>query len=163
MRRLMTVTLIVATGALLGCNSMETQEARQFGPDHHIQYAADRVPWRAGPPSLEPGIQMAMLEGDPAGNGLFTMRLKAPDGYRIAPHVHPNYERITVISGTFHLGEGERFDRAAAKPLGAGSYTTMPPGMRHFAFAEGETVIQITTIGPWEIKYINPNDDPRNR
>lgn len=86
-----------------------------------------------------------------------------PDGFQIAPHWHPNVERVTVISGTFRLGHGEELDSQAATPLEPGSYVSMPPGMRHFAIAEGETIIQLTSIGPWIINYVNPADDPRIR
>jgi quercetin dioxygenase-like cupin family protein len=94
---------------------------------------------------------------------VFTLRIKLPDGFEIAPHWHPNVERVTVLSGTFHLGAGETMDKQNADRLESGSYTSMPPGMRHFAFVEGETEIQLTTVGPWEIHYINPDDDPRLR
>lgn len=86
-----------------------------------------------------------------------------PDEGFISPHWHPNVERVTVISGTFYLGHGEEMDRDAAERLEPGSYTSMPAGMRHFAFVEGETVIQLTSVGPWKIHYINPEDDPRLR
>jgi len=49
--------------------------------------------------------QLAVLEGDPtASTGDFTIRLKMPDGYKIAPHWHPNRENVTVISGNFKVG-----------------------------------------------------------
>ncbi len=133
------------------------------GPDHHLQYSPDEIEWRDGPASLEAGARFAVLEGSPSEPSIFTMRLKFPDGFVIAPHSHPNVERVTVISGTFLLGSGETVDRDAAVRLKAGSYTSMPPGMRHFAIAEGETVVQLTTVGPWEINYVNPEDDPRLR
>jgi anti-sigma factor ChrR (cupin superfamily) len=131
-------------------------------PDHAM-FRPDQVKWKDGPPSLPPGAQVAILEGDPAKDGFFAMRLKLPDGYRIPPHTHPNVERVTVISGTFHLGMGSTFDQAAAPSLPAGSYTYMRPGMQHFAWAEGETVVQVATTGPWKIQYINSADDPRSK
>jgi quercetin dioxygenase-like cupin family protein len=129
----------------------------------HAMFRPDQVKWRSGPPSLPPGAQFAILEGDPSKEGFFAMRLKVPAGYRIPPHTHPNVERVTVISGTFHLGMGATFDRAAAHALPAGSYTFMRPGMQHFAWAEGETEVQIATMGPWKIDYVNPADDPRQK
>jgi quercetin dioxygenase-like cupin family protein len=131
------------------------------GPDHHLFFRSADIEWQDGPASLPPGARFAVLEGDPGQPGVFTMRLKFPDDYHIPPHWHPNVERLTVVSGTFHLGAGEALDRTAAQPLPAGSYTSMPPGMRHFAFADGETVVQLTSIGPWEINYVDPEDDPR--
>jgi quercetin dioxygenase-like cupin family protein len=131
--------------------------------DDHILYLPGEITWRDAPPSLERGAEVAILEGNPGEAGIFTMRIKMPDGFHISPHHHPQYERVTVISGTFLLGEGERIDRDATTAMQAGSYTSMPPGMRHFAIAQGETVIQLTSEGPWEITYVNENDDPRLR
>jgi quercetin dioxygenase-like cupin family protein len=91
------------------------------------------------------------------------MRLRFPAGYRVPPHWHPRPERVTVISGVLHLGLGEKFDERGAQALPAGSYVFMEPGMRHFAWFEGETVLQLATQGPWAINYINPADDPRQQ
>jgi quercetin dioxygenase-like cupin family protein len=133
------------------------------GPDEHLVYRPDDVEWWDPPPTLEPGARVAVLEGDPSEFGLFTMRIRMPDGYHIAPHSHPNVERVTVVSGTFRLGNGEELDPDAAEPLEAGSYTSIPPGEVHYAVAEGETVIQLSTIGPWVIEYVNPEDMPAPR
>lgn len=119
------------------------------------------IDWRPGPPSLPSGASFALLEGDPRQEGPFVMRLKLPDGYRIPPHWHPKVERVTVISGSFNLGMGERFDRAATREMTAGTFGYWPPGMRHFAWARGETVLQLHGTGPWQLTYVNPADDPR--
>lgn len=131
------------------------------GEPKHGLFTPDQFNWKDGPPSIPAGAKVVVLEGDPAKEGYFAMRLQLPNGYKLPPHWHPNVERVTVISGTFHLGTGEKFDRDATKALPAGSYVFMEPGMRHFAWAEGPTVIQFTTIGPWAINYVNPADDPR--
>jgi quercetin dioxygenase-like cupin family protein len=103
------------------------------------------------------------LEGNPAQEGPFTMRLQVPDGYSIPPHWHPAVEHVTVISGTFNLGTGEKFDKSQTRALPAGSFAFMQPGMRHFAWAKGETVIQVHGMGPWKLNYVNAADDPRNK
>ena len=123
----------------------------------------DSIQWLEGPPSMLPGAKMAILEGDPAKDGFFTMRLKVPDGYRVFPHWHPQIERLTVIQGVVHLGTGDRFDAAATRALKAGTYSAMPPKMTHFAWMEGETILQLSSIGPWEVVYVNPADDPRKQ
>jgi quercetin dioxygenase-like cupin family protein len=133
------------------------------GPPQQLIFRPDEIEWKDPPPSLEPGAQVALLEGNPGEAGYFTMRIRMPDGYHISPHWHPNVERVTVISGTFLLGAGDTLDAESANAFEAGSYTSMPPEMRHFAIAEGDTVVQLTSIGPWEINYINPDDDPRLR
>lgn len=144
----------------------EAQDVRVVedeGPEEHLIYTPEDVEWRPGPGSFERGAEFAVLEGDPSQPGLFTMQIRMPDGFAIAPHWHPGVERVTVLSGAFHLGHGERADRGAAQRLPAGSHFSLPPEMRHFAFTEGETVIQLSSIGPWEITYVNPEDDPRRR
>lgn len=133
------------------------------GPPQHVTFRPAEVKWQAGPPSFEKGAQMAVLEGDPAASGVTTFRLRFPDGFVIRPHMHPNVERVTVLQGTFLLGMGRTVNRDAAKSMEAGTYTSMPPKMVHYAMSEGDTIIQLTTIGPWEITYVNPEDDPRRR
>jgi quercetin dioxygenase-like cupin family protein len=119
--------------------------------------------WVDGPPSLPPGAKVAILEGDPAKPGPFVMRARLPDGYKIPPHTHPQTERVTVLSGSLRLGMGDKFDPKHATDLTAGAYAALPPGMKHFAWAEGETVIQVHGEGPWVIEYVNPADDPRKK
>jgi hypothetical protein len=92
----------------------------------------------------------------------FTFRLKLPANYRIDPHVHPAYERVTVLSGTLHFAHGEAFDRAKTTALPAGGVAIMPPGAPMFGYTEEETIIQLHGEGPWGIKYLNPEHDPRN-
>lgn len=131
------------------------------GPGRHLAFRPEDIAWQPGPRSFEPGAQYVVLEGDPGKDGVFTMQLKLPDGFVINPHSHPNVERVTVLSGTFRLGSGVQVDPGVTHALPAGSYTAMPPGMVHFAMAQGETIVQLTSVGPWQIKYVNPAHDPR--
>ena len=163
MNRLIMSCLVALS--LCGCASMHHSSTPSSSPaDKPLpqrMYAEDQIQWRPGPPSLLPGAQMAILEGDPAKPGFFCMRLRFPDGYKVMPHWHPKQERVTVIAGTLNLGMAETYNGAATRALTAGSYSTMPPGMRHFGFATGVTEIQLATNGPWAINYVNPADDPR--
>lgn len=117
--------------------------------------------WQDGPPSLPPGAKFAVLEGDPAKPGPFVFRVKVPDGYKIPPHTHPKPERVTIISGTFHLGMGDKFDTTKGEALPAGTYGSWPAGMKHYVWTKGETVVQFHGDGPWVIEYLDPADDPR--
>jgi hypothetical protein len=121
------------------------------------------IRWTAGPASLRPGAQAAVLEGDPTREGVFTMRLRLPPGFEVRPHWHSQVEHVTVLAGVLHFGMGEKFDRAATRPMPAGSFGYWPIGMRHFAWAEGETVLQLHGRGPWTVTYVDPADDPRQR
>ena len=137
----------------------------QHGPDE-MKAAVHRpkeVRWKAGPPSLPPGAEFAVLEGDPSKPGPFVFRVKVPDGYRIPPHTHPKPERVTILAGTFHLGMGETFDATKGEALPVGTYGTWPAGMKHYVWVEGETVVQFHGEGPWVIEYVNPDDDPRKK
>ena len=122
---------------------------------------ADELKWGAPPPGLPPGAQAAILEGDPAKQGPFTVRLRAPKGYRIMPHFHPGVEHVTVISGAMRIGMGDHFDEAQTTPVKAGGFFAMPRGHHHFAAVTEESTIQLHGIGPWGITYVDPSDDPR--
>jgi quercetin dioxygenase-like cupin family protein len=126
-------------------------------------YPAADIKWQDGPPSLPKGAMIAVLEGDPAKEGPFVLRVKLPDAYRVPPHTHPTTERVTVLSGTFYIGMGDKFDEKATREMPAGSYGHWPAGMKHFASVKGETVLQVHGTGPWSIQYVNPEDDPRNK
>src|SRR5438105_1024820 len=130
--------------------------------EQHVVLNPADLKWGDAPPGLPPGAKMAVLAGDPTKKGLFTVRLQTPTGYKVPPHTHPTSEHITVISGTFYIGTGDKFDEATGKELGAGSYMVMPAGMKHYAWTPAEAIIQVHGMGPFVIKYVNPADDPRN-
>jgi quercetin dioxygenase-like cupin family protein len=130
----------------------------------HIMIRPADVRWGPCLPALPPGAQCAVVEGNPSTpNVLFAYRLKMPSGYRIAPHFHPGDEHVVIIKGTLNMGLGDVFDRSKTKPMGAGSFLALPKGTHHFAWAEGETILQVYAIGPWAVTYVNPRDDPRAR
>ena len=131
------------------------------GGEKHVMLTPGDVTYSPGPPSLAEGSEFAVLHGDPTGEGLFGMRLRLPDGFHIAPHFHSQPENVTVLSGTFHIGQGEQAAREATTALEEGSFFSFPPGAPHYAWAEGETVLQLNSSAPWTIEYVNPEDDPR--
>ncbi len=85
-------------------------------------YPAAEIQWSDGPASLPARAKVAVLEGDPTKEGFFTMRLWLPDGFKIPPHWHPKVEHVTVISGTFNIGMGEKLDQTATKEMPAGTF-----------------------------------------
>lgn len=140
-----------------------------FATASWAQHSGQQAPVRAAElkwapfPALPKGAQVAVLEGPTNQAVPFTVRLKFPTGYRIPAHTHPTAERLTVLSGTFHLGMGEKSDRSSTQPLRVGDLVILQPGMAHFAWTEGETVVQLHGTGPSAIKYVNANEDPRNQ
>jgi hypothetical protein len=127
-------------------------------------FTPETTVWGPPPPFVAPGAQFAVLEGDPtASSGDYTVRLKMPDGYRIAPHWHPLRENVTVVSGTFKVGMGDTFDANKMATFPAGSFAYLDPDMHHYAMASGEVVVQIHGKSPVEFNYVNPNDDPSKK
>jgi len=128
---------------------------------HGNAFTPDTVQWGPPPPFVAPGAQFAVLEGDPtASSGNYTVRLKMPAGYRIAPHWHPLRENVTVISGTFKVGMGDTFDSSKMSAFPAGSFAYLDPDMHHYAMAASDVVVQIHGTAPVKFNYINPQDDP---
>lgn len=155
------VTLAVLAGASLQLGQQSKGAASATQQRAHVVVTPDKLTWVAAPPGLPAGAQVAVLEGDPSKAGYFAIRAKLPDGYKVPPHWHPTDERLVVLEGTLGLGKGETFDPSAGHELPVGSYAMMPTGVRHFAWAKGETVFQLSGMGPFEITYVNSADDPR--
>jgi hypothetical protein len=151
------LVLVAATAAV----STAAAQAAPQGESHAVIALPGQITWGPSPPSLPAGAQAAVLEGDPAKAGPFTLRIRAPDGYRIPPHSHPGIEHVTVLSGTFRVGMGDKFDASKLTDLPKGTFAALMPGTRHFAQTKGETVLQLHGTGPWNIVYVNPADDPR--
>ena len=129
---------------------------------HHTVVPAEEVAWGPGPPSLPAGVQIAVLLGNPAEEGPFVLRLKLPAGYVIPPHRHSKDEFLTVIAGHFAEASGEKVDRAASPYLAPASVVHLPAGMPHYAWVEEETIVQVNGVGPFDVIYVDPKDDPRN-
>jgi anti-sigma factor ChrR (cupin superfamily) len=87
-------------------------QAQQHG---HLVAMPDTLKW--GEPAPLPGARMAVIQGDPSKEGLFVYRLKMPAGYKVPPHLHKASENVTVLSGVFFVGAGEKFDQGAGQEL----------------------------------------------
>ena len=122
---------------------------------------ADSLKWGEAPAFLPKGAQVAVVSGDPSGNGLYVIRAKMPTNYRIPAHHHPTAEYVTVLSGEFHLGMGDKLDLSKGQELRGGGFAEAPAGMNHYGWTSSETVIQVHGQGPFAIVYVNQADDPR--
>jgi len=108
------------------------------------------------------GIQTVVLKGNPDQAGVYTIMLRVPAHTRIAAHSHRDDRVATVISGTWHIGYGDKFDEAKLKALPPGSFYTEPPSRNHFAETRDEpVVVQITRFGPSSTEYVDASQDPR--
>jgi quercetin dioxygenase-like cupin family protein len=149
--------------ALIGLASLSLSTvALAQGHGDHKMIAPSDLTW-ADVPSLPPGAKIAVIEGPLNQSIPFTFRLKLPANYKIPAHSHPAIERLTVLTGTFHLGMGDKLDTAKTHALAPGSITIMQPGTNHFGWTADETIVQLHGIGPWSVTYVNPADDPRKK
>jgi hypothetical protein len=149
----------VLAGAGLLCGVVFAIGAQTSGEKH--TFTPDGMQYGPAPASLNPGAQLAVLEGNPGGtSGDYTVRLKMPDGYKIAPHWHPQRENVTVISGTLKVGMGDSFEPMTMVAFPAGSFAYLDPDMHHYVMAAGEVVVQVHGMAPFQINYVDPSDDP---
>jgi hypothetical protein len=160
-RKLFIALVIVATLHVAG--HLVTIAAHPGAHDKNA-FTSETIPWGPPPPFVAPGAQLAVIEGNPAAStGDYTVRLKMPDGYRIAPHWHPQRENVTVISGTLKVGMGDTFDKDKMGSFPAGSFTYLDPDMHHYAMASGEVIVQVHGSAPLQFNYVNPADDPSEK
>lgn len=127
-----------------------------------IMVVPNELAWTDAP-AVGPGAKIVVIEGPLDKAVPFTLRLTLPANARIAPHTHPAYERVTVLSGTLYLTSGETYDPAKTRALGPGSVAIMPAGTPMFGYTKEDTIIQVHGVGPWGLNYLNPADDPRRK
>ena len=132
-------------------------------PTSHTAVAPDSITFGDGPPSLPPGAKLAVLSGDPSKPMPFVIRAQVPAGYKVPPHWHPTDENLTILSGTVALGMGDAFDESKMQATSAGGLVVLPAQMRHYFLAKTAATFQVHGMGPFEVNYINPADDPRQK
>lgn len=159
------LVFLVIGGALFAANAMSQasnqQPTQQPLKDNHMSLASpESLKWR----QIRPGNEMAVVYGDPSKSGeLYAVRLRFADGFKVPAHWHPQDEHATVLQGTLLLGMGKKWDaEQLTTTMTAGTYGFVPKEMPHFALAKGETM-QAHGIGPFQIIYANPEDDPKNQ
>ena len=132
-------------------------------PEGSVQHVvrADATPWQPCPPSLPGECTMAVLEGNPGGEDLFTVRFRIEGEFLLPPHWHPKDERVTVISGTVAVAFGADARREDATEFGPGDYYVNARNAVHTVWVTGPTVIQITGIGPWKAVRISEAPPPQ--
>ena len=157
MRKLLALVAVVMVLCAVGSSALAQDKAAHAT---HVALNPSDLKWGDAPPIFAPGAKMAVLQGDPSKGGVYTVRLKAGDGYKIAPHWHPTTENVTVISGVFNVGAGDKMDTASTTALVAGGFASMPAKMHHYAWFKGETEVQVHGVGPFKLTYVNPKDDP---
>ena len=147
--------VLLATGAMLSAPAMA-----QTTPGA-VALTPGEMKWASQGGLAAPGMQQLNLIGDPAKPGPYTLRLKFPKGFRLAPHTHPDSREVTILSGTFATGYGEKFDADNLKVLPPGSFYTEPANVPHYIEIKDDTILQVTGTGPSERRFINPSGSPK--
>jgi quercetin dioxygenase-like cupin family protein len=145
------ITLLAGERPIL-VSKMAAREI-QAEPDYR-ETAANAIMWHPFPNDTS-GAQIAIMAGDPTKPGLYTIRLRMPDGYKIMPHWHPQTEYTTVLSGTLLYGAGDKWEEAAMHTLAPSGFLAMTARTHHYAAARGETIVQVSSIGPAERILVN--------
>lgn len=110
----------------------------------------EEVTWVAVPQM--PGVEAAALQSGPEGP--YVVRLKFPDGYAVRAHHHGAQLLLTVLEGSYKLGFGTSPDPESTVTYPAGSYAVVPAGVSHFAWTEGETVVQVASVRPIKLDWV---------
>jgi len=146
MKNIITTILIIIT-ALASFAQQDTSKSIRINPGQLV--------WRDAQPPLTAGAKVAVLEGSPKSEGMFTIRLKLPPHWLLPAHWHPADERVTVLSGSVYVGFGEKLDNGKGTKFSAGSFYINPAKSHHYVYTgDEETIIQITAQGPWGLTYV---------
>jgi quercetin dioxygenase-like cupin family protein len=158
-RHLHSSAWLIALATFTAAPALTAQTAGQSHADPAKR--ADKLAWGPAPAIFPAGAQMVVLQGDPAASAIVTVRLKMPNNYTIPPHWHPTDEHVTVIKGQLTIGMGDTMSADAELPaLKPGDFVTAPANVHHYARARGETIVQVHMMGPFQLTYVNPKDDP---
>jgi hypothetical protein len=169
-----TFMLLSALALLLGCGGGGDRTADRDAGATGDQPATDTMAsastastdtaglaWGPPPPALPSGSKVAVVSGDPAKPGPFTIRIDMPPDYAVRPHYHPAIETVRLLEGTLHLGHGPKWDEQAFKTVAPDQPVSMPAKQPHFVHAASRVLIEVQSTGPFEVTYVNPKDDPR--
>jgi quercetin dioxygenase-like cupin family protein len=122
---------------------------------------SEDIEWNAFA-AFPPSARLAVVVGRPSEPGLYTVRVKVPNGVKLMPHRHPEDRIYTVISGVFYIGLGDEFDADKLQAYPPGAVIFLPGNTSHFHWAKsGDYITQVSAIGPPGMEYVNSKDDPR--
>ncbi|MBI3476547.1 MAG: cupin domain-containing protein [Acidobacteria bacterium] len=145
MKRLKLAVLVCATVTLmLGDTTRKEiiactpQQVRWFTPSYYTD-----------------GRERAQLFGDSSRGGAWIDRVRMPAGKRVLAHTHPQDELVTVIEGTWYVGQGTRFNSKELKAYPPGSFIVIPAGIAHFVEAkDGTVIVQLNGNGKFHTDYV---------
>jgi quercetin dioxygenase-like cupin family protein len=146
---LVAVAVMITLSAVMLARTLTGQSRKEV-----VGLTPQQVRWFT-PSYYKDGRQRAQLLGDSSQGGTWVDRVKIPGGGRVLAHTHPQDEQVTVIEGTWYLGEGERFDPSKLKGYPAGSFIVIPAGVPHFVAAkDGPVIVQLSGVGKFGTDYL---------
>jgi quercetin dioxygenase-like cupin family protein len=114
------------------------------------------------PSRVAPGVQTAIVSGNPTQPGPYVVRVKFAPGTMSPPHFHPETRYIVVLKGTWWVGAGPKWDRDATTPVPAGSFVVHHPNKIHYDGAKNEEVLlQIVGVGPSATTPVDESGQPK--
>ena len=158
-------SVIALMAVSLGASAFaQTQNTPRGASPDHLVVDPGAIEWQSLPPSWADGpppagyslgqSEVAIIQGDPTQEGApFVLRIRSAPGTQVPPHWHEIDENITVLSGVWCVGMGDKLDEHACRDTPAGSYIVLPKGMHHFAIAKGD-VVQVHGVGPFRIHWV---------
>lgn len=148
MKRMLLVVAVIDVAAMALAMAPDVTTRRVLG------LTPEQVRWFT-PAYYHDGRQRAHVFGDSSRGGPWIDRVKIPGGGRVLAHTHPQDELVTVIEGTWYVGEGQRFDPARLKAYPAGSFVVIPRGVPHFvAASDGEVIVQLSGVGQFGTDFV---------
>ena len=149
--RFASVAFIVIASMVL-VEGIHGQDQAQTPETHNIVHIRD-LKWIP----IMKGCDLAVVSGNPDAEGKpFVLQIRCTDGTVIPAHWHPTDEYLTVLSGTFLIGMGDKFDKSKLQPMNVGDFIVTPHEMRHFAMVKGENSVQVHGVGPFKVNWVNP-------
>ena len=123
----------------------------------HAIVAPGQLVWKP----LIPGVEMAVVSGDPGKKGgLYVIRIRSKGEVKVPPHWHPTGEHVTVLAGSFLMARGEKYDASRLIELKPGAHSLMPATMAHFGLHKAGNVVEVYGEGPFAPNFVNPEDGP---
>ena len=148
--KLLGITLI----SLFVANITLASDIQESVPQETLRFWPTKIEWNEAGANLPKGTQIAILEGNPKKEGMFTLRLKTPKHMKLTVHQHPGPERVTILQGEIYVGFGDTFNKDVGTKFVPGSFYVNPGNENHYVFTKDKpAIVQITGMGPWKVIY----------
>ena len=147
--------LFIAVGLTLAMTCAHAADT----PEHIVVNQKD-VKWAAAPAAFPKGLKFSVLYGDPKSAGNFVMRVMTPSNYKLPPHWHTHAQQVTVLSGALYVKTFDEAGGGTEQTVRPGGFLRLPAKTRQYTYTKSPTVFEIHAEGPFDVNYVNPNDDP---